>query len=209
MRYPPTPHVLLGGLLAVLLTAAALFQPGLSPEVQEALDTVLLDEYRSEAAYQRVVDDHGEVRPFIHIVRAERRHAERLLDLYARYDLTPPENPHRAATSPGYASRVEACAASIDAERANAALYDDALALDLPDDVRGVLEHNRMASLEHHLPAFERCAGTTGTGQGRANMRGRMGRGQGPGHGSGCAHQGGCDGASCRGSCGNGDCPRR
>jgi hypothetical protein len=52
---------------------------------------------------------------------------------------------------------AEACATGAVAEVANIELYDDFLALDLPYDVRRVFEANRVASLDKHLPAFERC----------------------------------------------------
>jgi len=77
------------------------------------------------------------------------------------------------------------------------ALYDRLLAKgSLPDDVKRAFDHNRMASLDHHKPAFERCAGV-GSAQGQ-------GRGAGHGHGCraghGCGHGGGqgC-GCGCQG----------
>jgi hypothetical protein len=88
----------------------------------------------------------------------------------------------------------DACAASIVAEKKNVAIYDRLLAAGpLPDDVKRVFEHNRWASQEHHLPAFERCAGVAvaanvaGTG---GCGGGACGRGRGPGAGRGCG--GGC-----------------
>ena len=43
----------------------------------EALQLALEDEYRAEAMYEAVIEDFGEVRPFINIIEAERRHAMR------------------------------------------------------------------------------------------------------------------------------------
>jgi hypothetical protein len=44
------------------------------------------------------------------------------------------------------------------AEIANVAMYDGFLLLDLPDDVRTVFGNLRSASLDQHLPTFEKCS---------------------------------------------------
>ena len=74
----------------------------------------------------------------------------------------------------------EACAAAVAFETTNVALYDRLLAAGpLPDDVKRAFDHNRMASLDHHKPAFERCAGVATTqGAGRCARHGA-------GHGAG------------------------
>jgi len=55
-----------------------------------------------------------------------------------------------------FASLREACAAGFDAERADVTLYDSQLGSSLPEDARRVLQNNRDASLNNHLPAFQR-----------------------------------------------------
>ncbi len=132
--------------------------PTVSPALADALDIVLLDEYRAEAIYARVIDDFGEVRPFVNIIGAEQRHASSLEALYAQYGLDRPANPHTAAAMSGFASVSAACLAGVEAEIDNASLYDEAFRLEMPDDVRRVITSNRDASLNNHLPAFERCA---------------------------------------------------
>ena len=79
----------------------------------------------------------------------------------------------------------EACAAAVEFEAKNVALYDRLLATgttaggpssagQLPEDVKRAFEHNRMASLDHHKPAVERCAGVASArGPGRGVGRGR------------------------------------
>ena len=170
----------------------------LSGSVKAAVEEALQDELRGEAMYGRVLKDHGDVRPFSNVVRAERRHAAFLEDLLKARGLAVPA-PQAGAEVPGYASVKEACAAAVAFETTNVALYDRLLAAGpLPDDVKRAFDHNRMASLDHHKPAFERCAGVATTqGAGRCA---RHGAGHGAGRGAGCGD--GC-GQGC-GHCGHG-----
>jgi hypothetical protein len=171
--------------------AAAAGAERLGPGQQEAIAEALQDEYEGEAIYARVLEDLGEIRPFSRVVHAEQRHAAFLEDLLEARDLPVPDNPWAAADTPTYASRQEACAAAVEFEVSNVALYDRLLATEaLPDDVAQVFAHNRRASLEHHRPAFERCAGTTGGGAAVAGGFGRRGGGRGKGRMAG--GQGGC-----------------
>ena len=130
----------------------------LSADVRTSLYGLLLDEYQAEAIYARVLDDFGDVTPFVNIIRAEQSHAAALETLYERYNLDLPATPHTTDTVPAFASVQAACAAGVEAEIANAALYDAILGEDMPADVRQVLTSNRDASLNRHLPAFQRCA---------------------------------------------------
>jgi hypothetical protein len=68
-----------------------------------------------------------------------------------------PESQWSPEDAPAYSTLREACAAALEEERANVALYDRFLSLRLPEDVRLAFEYNRRASLENHIPAFERC----------------------------------------------------
>jgi hypothetical protein len=153
--------------------------------VRALIEEALRDELRGEAMYGRVLKDHGDVRPFSNVVVAEGRHAGLLEDLLKSRGLDVPAHP-AGAEAPAYASVKEACAAAVEFETKNVALYDRLLAQGpLPDDVKRAFDHNRMASLEHHQPAFERCAGAA-TAQGRGRGAGRCGPG-----GTGCGHGGG------------------
>jgi len=56
--------------------APSVQQPApLSDIVRGAIEEALADELRGEAMYSRILKDHGDVRPFSNVVRAERRHA--------------------------------------------------------------------------------------------------------------------------------------
>jgi hypothetical protein len=162
------------------LVAAAAEAGPLGPGQQEAIAEALQDEYRGEATYARVLETLGEVRPFSNVVHAERRHASFLEDLLKSRDLPVPANQWTDAEVPTYSSRQEACAAAVEFEVENVALYDRLLASgNLPEDVETAFQHNRRASLDHHRPAFARCAdtGNEPAAQTAPASRGRPGRG--------------------------------
>jgi hypothetical protein len=164
----------------------------LSDGVKAGVAEALEDEYRGEAMYSRVLKDHGEVRSFSNIVRAERRHAALLVGLLKARGLAVPDQRGARAETPAFESVKEACAAAVEFETKNVALYDRLIAAgSLPEDVKQVFDYNRMASLDHHKPAFERCAGlATAQGAGCGGSRGQAG-GR---NGQGCGHCGQCEG---------------
>ncbi|WP_434150845.1 ferritin-like domain-containing protein [Methylocaldum gracile subsp. desertum] len=124
----------------------------LKDRLTEALD----DEYKALAAYRKVIEKFGPIRPFVNIVEAEARHAAALLSLFERYGVPVPEDrwPERV-TAPDTVE--EACRSAVEAEIYNMAMYDRLLAATPEPDVRRVLENPRSASRDRHLPAFKRC----------------------------------------------------
>jgi len=132
----------------------------------EALREALDDEYQAFATYDQVVSDFGEVRPFINIRDAEARHIEALLAIFRRHSLQAPAN-----AWPGKVKRYrrlrDAFADAVDAEIANAALYERLMASTRRDELLTVFGNLRDASQERHLPAFRRCLGR-GRGSGHA-----------------------------------------
>jgi rubrerythrin len=124
----------------------------LKDRLTEALD----DEYKALAAYRKVIEKFGPIRPFVNIVEAEARHAAALLALFERYGIPVPEDrwPERV-TAPDTVE--EACRSAVEAEKNNMAMYDRLLAATPEPDVRRVLENLRSASRDRHLRAFERC----------------------------------------------------
>lgn len=131
----------------------------LSEDGLEAVGLALQDEYRAESIYKQVLEQQGDVLPFAHIVNAEQRHSAALERVYSRRGLVAPDNGWRDLEQelPGD-SLQEACQVAVEAERDNVELYHELLGRDLPADVVEVFERLRTASLERHLPAFERCA---------------------------------------------------
>lgn len=121
-----------------------------------ALHEALDDEHHAWATYDQVIHDFGLVRPFSNIRDAEARHIEALLSLFEQHDLAPPPNPWPGKVE-RYPNLRDACAAAVEAEIANAALYERLLGSSDRADILTVFRNLRDASQERHLPAFRRC----------------------------------------------------
>lgn len=168
----------------------------ITPASADALRAAWLDERRAQAFYGAVLEKHGQVRPFTNILNAEKRHEQAVATLMDRYGVSKPSKDSTDVPGvPGVPATIAECAKlSAQVERDNIGMYDRLLKDVTEPDVRAVLENLRAASLNNHLPAFERVAdrastglnqGTQfGPGQGRGAGRG-LGLGQGMGQGSG------------------------
>ncbi len=149
-----------------LMAAALLLMPlltfgqtgRLDARTRDALLAALDDERRVQALYQAVLERFGEVRPFVNIIQAEKRHESLVAALMKKYGVPVPPNPYldREFTLPNLLT--ECCAQGIEAEKANIAMYNGFLTFVKEKDIRQTFTYLRDASLYHHLPAFERCA---------------------------------------------------
>jgi len=135
----------------------------MSETVNNVLIEAINDEYKAHATYRHVINKFGEIRPFINIVDAERRHIEALLPLFYKYGVPVPED-NWALRTEAPQSVLEACQVGVEAEIENAKMYDRLLELtaDYPD-VQSVLSQLQRASTENHLPAFRRCVERDGS----------------------------------------------
>ena len=131
----------------------------LSEEAKSALESALDDEYKAYATYDAVINKFGNVRPFIMIIRAEEQHISSLKGLFDKYGLEIPENTYLGNIS-APDTLAEACSTGVEAEIANAKLYEDDLLPGVSDyeDITLVFNNLMRASQDSHLPAFERCA---------------------------------------------------
>lgn len=148
----------------------------MSEHLKNALVEAINDEYKARATYRAVIQKFGEIRPFINIVEAEGRHANALLPLFTQYHVDIPED--------DWASRVQvpdtvldACRLAVEDEIENAEMYERLLksVSDYPDVV-AVLKQLQRASVENHLPAFQRCVAReqgSGRGRGQGHRRGQ------------------------------------
>ncbi|MBL9119003.1 MAG: DUF2202 domain-containing protein [Phycisphaerae bacterium] len=130
----------------------------LDSDTEAALRAALQDERNAQAFYTNVMARHGQVRPFVNIVRAEGRHESMVLGVMERHGVADPKlAPGPLPAVPATFAECAALAAQL--ERDNIALYDRLIPTVKEPDVRTVFERLRAASLQNHLPAFERFAG--------------------------------------------------
>lgn len=146
-----------------------------SLDMEDMIILALEDEYLAKATYEVIIEQYGEVKPFINIVKAEQTHIDLLLPLFETYQITLPEDVNKD-TLVIPATIEEALSIGVDAEIANIALYEAFLETDIPDDVRVVFE-KLMAASENHLEAFSKALnGSLGQG----HVDGSKGYKQGP-----------------------------
>ena len=150
--------------------------------IKEKLAIAIDDEYHAKAVYASVLEQFGDVRPFSKIIVAEQRHIDALTRLYEKYGIEAPADSFAGETFE-FADLKAAAQAAVDAEIANADLYDDLLQDVTDPDVITVFEKPQWASREKHLPAFENYLENGGSGQGQGNGKGRGRRGGGNGGG--------------------------
>jgi hypothetical protein len=129
----------------------------LTSEESTALQNAILEEYGALNLYQAVIDQYGDVYPFDQIVLAEQQHVNALVRQATKYGVAVPENPGLTAEI-SFATLQGACQAGVDAEIADAALYDDLLpVVSAHSDLVQVFTALQSASLNYHLPAFDLC----------------------------------------------------
>lgn len=121
-----------------------------------ALTKAMNEEYGALNTYQAAIAQFGNIYPFSQIARAEQQHVNALAQLFTKYGLPVPANPG-LATTPTWESVAAACQTGVDAEIADAALYDQLKPSVDNADILRVFANLQAASLNSHLPAFEAC----------------------------------------------------
>jgi len=155
--------------VAACSSEGGVFDPSerLTPAVHAALDSLILEEWSAEARYSAVLQHFGNVSPFRELRPAQGERANVLQRVYLRYGYFPPVNPHRitplshvqpltAGASRG-GTLAEACVQESERERATLGRYDRLLAQEPPPLVTSALEVNRRKTINHDVPAMERC----------------------------------------------------
>jgi hypothetical protein len=130
----------------------------LSQQAKEALIEAINDGYKAHALYEKTIEKFGFVRPFSMIIRAEEQHISSLKSLFDKYGLEIPKDNWTNKVSVEKTIQ-QACQTGVDAEIANAKLYQDKLLPMVSDyeDIKLVFTNLMNASQEKHLVAFERC----------------------------------------------------
>ncbi|MBN1971902.1 MAG: DUF2202 domain-containing protein [Candidatus Delongbacteria bacterium] len=130
----------------------------LSEEAKVALEKAIDDEYKAYSTYEATIDKFGMIKPFSIIIRAEENHISSLKTLFDKYGLEIPENNWQDKVTTGE-TKQEACQIGVDAEIANAKLYEDELFPAVTDyeDITDVFTNLMNTSKQKHLPAFGKC----------------------------------------------------
>jgi len=119
-------------------------------------------EYAAAASYQAVIDEFGDVEPYVTIKNSEERHISALVRQLDRYGIEAPENPYLGEID-APADLLSAAQAWAVGEVDNMDMYDDLLALTDDPTLERVLGNLQRASEESHLPLFELAADNGGT----------------------------------------------
>jgi hypothetical protein len=123
----------------------------------EGLVRAIEEEFGAQALYQSVLDKFGNVSPFNDIVLSEAKHASALINQAQKYGIPVPEFPSSEGLS-AFETVDEACQAGVDAEIADAELYDELMSFTTNSALIRVYTNLQKASLDSHLPAFEDCS---------------------------------------------------
>jgi hypothetical protein len=120
---------------------------------------------RAHATNSCVVDDHGQVHPFVNVVMAQAHQIDEIIRILERHGAAIPDDPwpgrvHHAPTV------LEACEDGLAAETGLSALFDRLLAASTRPDIIGLYRHLHDAVRLRHLPAFRRCVVRLGDGTG-------------------------------------------
>jgi hypothetical protein len=121
-----------------------------------ALTAAIDEEYGALNTYQAVLSQFGSITPFSRIIRSEQQHVNVLAKLFTKYGLPVPPNAG-LVPAPTFASLTAACQTGVDAEIADAALYDTLKPSVDNADILQVFANLQAASLNNHLPAFDAC----------------------------------------------------
>jgi len=135
---------------------------GLPADVQVMVLDALVSpegEYAAYATYAAILEAYGDATPFTNIMASEARHIEALTKILDAYGVPYPEENPYLGTIEVPASLAAAAQAGVDAEIANVDLYERQLesVANFPD-IYQVFVNLQSASLNQHLPAFERAA---------------------------------------------------
>ncbi|MGB6421534.1 MAG: DUF2202 domain-containing protein [Anaerolineales bacterium] len=131
-------------------------EPLSDAEIQ-GLVRAIEEEFGAQALYQSILDKFGNETPFNDIVLSEARHASALINQAQKYGIPVPEFPSSEGL-PAFETVTEACQAGVDAEIADAELYDELMSFTTNSALIRVYTNLQKASLDSHLPAFEDCS---------------------------------------------------
>ncbi len=126
--------------------------------VKDALAKTLDNEYKLQAYYQAVINKFGDRTPFSMIIGAETQHIAVITSLDEKYSVTPVAN-QWSNQSYSLNTFQTSCQTSAAYERSTVDLLNGVLPqVSSYPDITQVFTNIKEASLNNHLPAFEKCS---------------------------------------------------
>lgn len=123
------------------------------PILNQVLRIAVYDEFKAYESYCEMIEKHGEIEPFLHILQSEQTHYSLLIELLERYEVDVPINDwYEKIEVPN--SLIECFEIGVAAEIENISMYDHLLEYVEEEDVREVLYKLQAASYNCHLPKF-------------------------------------------------------
>ena len=134
-------------------------QEPLSASEVDGLILAIDEEYKARALYEYMIEQFGTESPFVEIAASEAKHARVLLRQADKYGVAYPVYDPSIYEFPAFSNTDEAYQAGIDAEVADAELYDMLFTVTTHSDLIRVYTNLKTASLENHLVAYQTYLG--------------------------------------------------
>lgn len=131
----------------------------LSESEVDGLILAIEEEYQARAFYEYMIEQFGAESPFVEIAASEAKHAQALLRQADKYGVAYPVYDSSIYEFPVLSTVEEAYQAGVDAEVADAELYDLLFTFTTHSDLIRVYTNLKKASLENHLVTFQTYLG--------------------------------------------------
>ena len=123
----------------------------------QILQIAVYDEFKAYETYSKIIEQFGNISPFINIKEAEAIHYGALIQLMQKYNVEVPINDWAVNGVQIPNTVVECCELGVAGEIDNISMYNHLLGYATDSDVIDVLYKLQAASYNNHLPAFRNC----------------------------------------------------
>lgn len=122
----------------------------------QVLRIAIYDEFEAYETYSAIINNLGEIEPFINIKESEANHYALLIPLLEKYNVEIPINDLSSKIKIPK-TYIESCEVGVSSEISNIRMYDHLLEHVIEEDIRDVLYKLQAASFNNHLPTFRDC----------------------------------------------------
>jgi len=124
--------------------------------LSQVLRIAIYDEMQAYETYSSIINNLGELEPFVSVKEAEAVHYSALIALLKKYKIDVPANDcFKHINVPK--SYIECCEVGVATEINNIKMYDNLIKYTQEEDVKDVLYRLQAASYNNHLPLFRKC----------------------------------------------------